>query len=87
MYLPNYATDSLIKGFEPLSENKGSEKRAHKCQRVLENLYDSRNAYKTCAEDCKDLELKLLFQRVATNRSHLIDQLSRAIRDDFRIEP
>ncbi|UJR06904.1 hypothetical protein I4U23_011194 [Adineta vaga] len=66
---------------------KGSPKTISECQRVLENLYDSYNGYRACAEDCKDLELEILFQKVATNRFRFIEELSSVLRSDMGIEP
>ena len=83
----NSAVDSIAKGCGSLGHPDGCEKTAHQCQLVLENLYDSYNGYKTCAEDCKDLELKILFQKIATTRSRFIDQLSSVLRSDFDFEP
>lgn len=84
----NSATDSLTKGSGALADDThGRKKTVHRCQLVLENLYDSYNGYNTCADDCKDLELKILFQQVAADRSDLIDQLSSALKSDFGIEP
>ena len=83
----NSSTDLLAKGCRSLDHIKGSPKTAHECQRVLENLYDSYNGYTTCAEDCKDLELSILFRKVATNRSHFIDQLSSVFKSDMGFEP
>lgn len=58
-----------------------------KCQIVLETLYDSYNGYKQCADDCKDITMQLLFQKIATSRSELINQLSSTIKDDLGVEP
>jgi hypothetical protein len=59
----------------------------HKCQLVLENLYDSYNGYKACADDCNDLEVKIHFENVAMNRSHFIDQLAGVLKTDLGLEP
>ncbi|CAF1446073.1 unnamed protein product [Rotaria magnacalcarata] len=58
-----------------------------KCQIVLETLYDSYNGYKQCGEDCEDVTLKSLFQRIAASRADLIVQLSNAIQDDLSAQP
>jgi hypothetical protein len=62
-------------------------KSAEKCQIVLETLYDSYNGYKQCADDCKDVTLKLLFQKIAASRADLISQLSNVIKVDLAVEP
>ena len=87
MNATNSVVDSLVVGHTAPAYTHGCPRTAHKCQLVLENLYDSYNAYKTCAEDCKDIELQTLFQKVAMNRSHFINQLSSVLRSEYGFEP
>lgn len=42
---------------------------------VLENLYDSCDGYKECAGEVADERMKLLFQRLATQRERMIQEL------------
>ncbi|CAF1267428.1 unnamed protein product [Adineta steineri] len=62
-------------------------KAAEKCQIVLETLYDSRNGFKQCADDCKDPSMKLLFDKISSIRADFIAQLSNVIKVDLGVEP
>jgi len=42
---------------------------------VLENLYDSRNGYKECADKIDNPRMQQLFQRLAQQRERMIEQL------------
>ncbi|CAF3840681.1 unnamed protein product [Rotaria sp. Silwood1] len=84
----NPATSSTpAKHVTPTDTVDERKSNGHKCQTVLEHLYDSYNGYKACAEDCTDTVLQTVSQTAAKIRLDFIGQLSSVIRNELGLEP
>jgi hypothetical protein len=83
----NPATSSQLKDIASPNAADACKKTAHRCQSILEHLYDSYHGFMACTEDCKEITLKTHFQTVATIRFDFIDQLSSFVRSEFGLEP
>ncbi|CAF3840666.1 unnamed protein product [Rotaria sp. Silwood1] len=83
----NPTTSSPAKNVTPADAAHHRKETGHKCQTVLEHLYDSYNGYKACGEDCTDTVLQPVFQKIAGIRSDFIGQLSSIIRNELGLKP
>jgi hypothetical protein len=87
MISSNTTTSSLVKDIASPDVTDACKKTGHRCQLILEHLYDSYHGFKTCAEGYKESELKTHFQTVAVTRLDFIDELSSFLRAEFGLEP
>jgi len=87
MISSNTTTSSHVTDIASPDATDACKKTGHRCQLILEHLYDSYHGFKACTEDCHASKLRTHFQTVAVTRLDFIDELSSFLRTEFDLEP